>query len=182
MVKQTFRPEKPFPLLYCSFIYIILKLKVMKVKSFFTIVLLLAASSFIYSFVSPTGGEGFEIYLDNKLVLQQFNQEMKHTKNIQLTASDRNSELKVKFYHCGMAGKSRTLELKNADQKTVKQWQFDNSEGKNFAITVAVKDILSFQEKAGKSNIYLYYSSKEAPQGRLLAGIVQGKKPTLATK
>lgn len=154
----------------------------MKTKSFFTIVLLVAASTFIYSFVAPTGGEGFEIYLDNKLVLQQFNQEMKLKKNIQLTANHRNSELKVKYYHCGMAGKSRTLELKNADQKIVKRWQFDNSEGKNFAITVAVKDILSSQEKAGDGNIYLYYSSKEAPQGRLLAGIVQTNKPTATGK
>jgi hypothetical protein len=151
----------------------------MKTKSFFSIVLLVAASSVFYSFVTPTGGEGFEIYLDNKLVLQQFNQEMKHTKNIQLTANHRSSELKVKYYHCGMAGKSRTLELKNADQKIVKQWQFENSEGKNFAITVAVKDILSSREKAGDGNIYLYYSSKEAPQGRLLAGIVQTNKHTV---
>ena len=150
----------------------------MKAKQFLTMVLLAAASSFIYSFVTPMGGEGFEIYLDNKLVLQQFNREMKEKKNIQLTAANSKSELKVKYYHCGMAGKSRTLQLKNADQKTLKQWQFDNSEGKNFAISVAVKDILSSQEQAGSSTIYLYYSSKEAPQGRLLAGIVHANALT----
>ena len=154
----------------------------MKAKQFLTMVLLVAASSFIYSFVTPMGGEGFEIYLDNKLVLQQFNQEMKEKKNIQLTAAHSKSELKVKYYHCGMAGKSRTLELKNADQKTLKQWQFDNSEGKNFAITVAVKDILSSQEKLGNNSIYLYYSSKEAPQGRLLAGIVHANKNAVTSK
>ena len=91
----------------------------MKAKQFLTMALLVAASSLNYSFVTPMGGEGFEIYLDNKLVLQQFNQEMKEKKNIQLTAAHSKSELKVKYYHCGMAGKSRTLELKNADQKTL---------------------------------------------------------------
>ena len=154
----------------------------MKAKQFLTMVLLVAASSFIYSFVTAMGGEGFEIYLDNKLVLQQFNQEMKVKKNIQLTAAHSKSELKVKYYHCGMAGKSRTLELKNAEQKTLKQWQFDNSKGKNFAITVAVKDILSSQEQAGSNTIYLYYSSKEAPQGRLLAGIVHAIKNLVTSK
>ena len=78
-----------------------------------------------------------------------------------------------------MAGKSRILELKNADQKTIKRWEFVNSEGKNFAITVAVKEILDSQQKTSDGAIYLYYSSKETPQGRLLAGIVQSanKKP-----
>ena len=92
----------------------------MTAKQFLTMAFLVAASSFIYSFVTPMGGEGFEIYLDNKLVLQQFNREMKEKKNIQLTAVNSKSELKVKYYHCGMAGKSRTLELKNADQKTLR--------------------------------------------------------------
>ncbi|QNA43056.1 hypothetical protein [Lacibacter sediminis] len=154
----------------------------MKAKQLFVMVFLVAASSFIYSFVTPMGGEGFEIYVDNKLVLQQFNQEMKQLKNIQLTEAQSKSELKVKYYHCGMAGKSRILELKNSDQKTVKRWEFDNSEGKNFAITVAVKEILDSQEKLGNGTIYLYYSSKEAPQGRLLAGIVQANKNSVTGK
>lgn len=154
----------------------------MKAKQFLVMVFLVAASSFIYSFVAPMGGEGFEIYIDNKLVLRQFNQEMKQLKNIQLTAAHSKSELKVKYYHCGMVGKSRTLELKNSDKKTVKRWEFDNSEGKNFAITVAVKEILDSQEKLGNGTIYLYYSSKEAPQGRLLAGIVHANKNSVTSK
>jgi len=154
----------------------------MKAKQFLVMVFLVATSSFIYSFVTPMGGEGFEIYIDNKLVLQQFNQEMKQLKNIQLTAAHSKSELKVKYYHCGMVGKSRTLELKNSDQKTVKRWEFDNSEGKNFAITVAVKEILDSQEKLGNGTIYLYYSSKEAPKGRLLAGIVNANKNSVTSK
>lgn len=144
----------------------------MNSKTMLTAILLPAVSTIFYSFRS-TGGEGFEIYIDNKLVLQQFNQEMKQTKNIQLNAANSKSVLKVKYYHCGMAGKSRTLELKNAEQKTLKQWQFENEEGKNFGITVAVKDILASQKQPGNGTVYLYYSSKEAPQGRLLAGIVQ---------
>ncbi|TWI80432.1 hypothetical protein IQ13_3109 [Lacibacter cauensis] len=137
-------------------------------KAMLTAVLLLAASTLLYSF-RTTGGEGFEIYIDNKLVLQQFNQEMKQVKQIQLNAAQQ--ELQVKYYHCGMAGKNRVLELKKAGQEVVKHWQFNNSEGKNFAITVAVKDILASQKKAGTAAVSLYYSSKEAPQGRLLATI-----------
>ncbi len=145
----------------------------MNKKTMLTAVLLLVISSFHSSFTTSTGGEGFEIYVDNKLVLQQFHQQMKQTKNIQLTAANSKSVLKVKYYHCGMAGKSRILALKNAEQKTLQQWEFKNEEGKNFGITVAVKDILASQQKPGNTTVYLYYASKEAPQGRLLAGIIQ---------
>ncbi len=155
----------------------------MKAKQFLAVVFLVAASSCIYSFVKPAaGGEGFQIYIDNKLVLQQFNQEMKELKNIQLTAAQSKSELKVKYYHCGMAGNSRILELKNNEQKTIKRWEFENGEGKNFAVTVKVKEILDSQEKLGNGTIYLYYSSKEAPQGRLLAGIVHANKNSVTSK
>jgi len=153
----------------------------MKLKNFVAVVLLVAAGSVLYSFVSPMGGEGFEIYIDNKLVLQQFNLEMKQVKNIELNATHSNSELKVKYYHCGMAGKSRTLELKNADQKKVKHWQFANAEGKNFAIAVPVKEIVSSNDKKS-TTLYLYYASRETPQGRMLAGITVADKNAVTGK
>ncbi|MFY7840030.1 MAG: hypothetical protein ACOVP7_07120 [Lacibacter sp.] len=144
----------------------------MNTKRISAVLTLIVATALLLSFVKPAGGEGFEIYVDNNLVLRQFNQEMKQLKNIQLNESNSKSVLKVKFYHCGMTGNSRVLELKNTEQKTLKHWQFANEEGKNFGITVAVKDILASQQQIGSGTLYLYYASKEAPQGRLLAGIV----------
>lgn len=144
----------------------------MKKNKLFSMVLLLAFTSLIVSFVSPAGGEGYEIYIDNKLVMQQFGQQMKQVKNVQLNPAQSKGDLKVKFYHCGMAGKSRTLELKSPDQKVLKQWQFANEEGKNFAISVPVKEIVKLQEKSGAGTLHLFYASKEVPQGRFLAGII----------
>ncbi|RXK62144.1 hypothetical protein ESA94_03780 [Lacibacter luteus] len=144
----------------------------MNTKRISAVLTLIVACALLLSFIKPAGGEGFEIYVDNTLVLRQFNQEMKQLKNIQLTASNSKSVLKVKFYHCGMTGKSRVLELKTSDQKTLKHWQFKNEEGKNFGITVAIKDILDSQKQTGSGALYLYYASKETPEGRLLAGIV----------
>ena len=62
------------------------------------------------------------------------------------------------------------------------RWQFDNGGGKDFTVTVPVKEILDSQEKLGNGTIYLYYSSKETPQGRLLAGIVHGNKNSVTSK
>ena len=140
-------------------------------------VLLITSLAFVMTaFINPFGGEGYEIYIDNKLVIQQFGQQMKQVKNLQFNSSQKESELSVKFFHCGMAGKSRTLELRTPDKQVLKQWQFKNEEAKNFAITVPVKEILDLQKKSGAGTLHLFYSSKEAPDGRLLAGIVTSDK------
>ncbi len=153
----------------------------MKKKNYGLLCLLLSLILVMGAFISPLGGEGYEIYIDNKLVLQQFGKNMKEVKNLQLNASHSKSELNVKFFHCGMAGKSRTLELRTPEKQVLKQWQFANEEAKNFAITVPVKEILNLQKKAGAGTLHLFYSSKEAPDGRFLAGIVMSEK-SLAAK
>lgn len=153
----------------------------MKTGKSLVILSVMAIVSFFCSFTSPAGGEGFEIYLDNKLVIQQFNQDMKNLKNLPLNASNAKSELKVKFYHCGMIGKNRSLSLKDAKNTVLKQWQFNNETGKNFAISIPVGEVLALQRKAGNPTLYLYYSSKEVSGGRLLAGITStDKKPAVA--
>jgi hypothetical protein len=148
----------------------------MKRNTFSGLGLVLLLAIFLSGFISPLGGEGYEIYIDNKLVLEQFGKDMKQVKNLQLEPSQIKSELRVKFYHCGMAGKSRTLELRTPGKQVLKQWQFANGEGKNFAITVAVKEIMDLQKKAGAGTLHLYYSSKEAPDGRFLAGITTSER------
>lgn len=58
--------------------------------------------------------------------MQQFEMGMKQVKNLQLNPAQSMGDLKVKFYHCGMAGKSRTFELKSPHLKVLRQWQFAN--------------------------------------------------------
>jgi hypothetical protein len=152
----------------------------MKRKSFLITSLLLPVSLFIAAFVPLFGGEGFEIYIGNKLVIQQFGAQMKQVKNLELSDAQAKSELNVKFYHCGMAGKNRVLELRTPAKKVLKQWQFANDESKNFVITILVKEILDLQKKAGDGTLHLFYSSREAPEGRLLAGIVHSEKSVAA--
>lgn len=148
----------------------------MKKKSFLAMFLWLPITLLMAAFMSPMGGEGYEIYIDNKLVMHQFGQKMKEVKNLQLSADQAESELNVKFYHCGMAGKSRSLELRTPGKQVLKKWKFANEESKNFAITVKVKEILDLQKKAGKGTLHLFYSSEEAPGGRFLAGIINSDR------
>jgi len=118
-------------------------------------------------FKSPDGGEGFEIYVENRLVLQQFGKDVNTTKTLQLNRSDYNSRLIVKYYHCGQVGKSRVITLKNGQNRILKEWRFPDTGTTGIACNI--KDIVD--SKTGNTELHLFYSSKELPAGRELVSI-----------
>ncbi|MBL7745542.1 MAG: hypothetical protein JNN00_18875 [Chitinophagaceae bacterium] len=139
---------------------------------------LIAAIALFSSFSANRGGEGFEIYLNSKLVLQQFGSNMNTIKSIQLDQRSANDQLVVKYYHCGHAGKNRSIAIKDARNKILKEWKFTNTSAASLSISDAamsckVKDILTIQ-KTNPGQLSLYYSSDEIPKGRLLANIISG--------
>jgi hypothetical protein len=138
-------------------------------------VVILAAVAMVATFSSfstKKGGEGFEIFLDSKLVLQQFGNQMKTVKSIELDKRFSNDQLVIKYHHCGRIGKDRSITIKDAQNKVLKEWKYANvstaSLTSDAAMACKVKDILSLHP--GKLN--LYYTSAELPNGRLLATLV----------
>lgn len=136
----------------------------------------LAICAIMFSFTSErAGGEGFEIFLNNKPVLQQFGDEMKVIKTLKLDQSNENDQLTIRYYHCGKIGKNRTITLKNAGDKVLKEWKFTDVKLESASMTCNVKDILTLHQGKDKT-IKLYYASTELPQGRQLASITTASK------
>jgi hypothetical protein len=143
-------------------------------------VLLLTLSAVLFSFSVKTteklfpiksdfGGEGFEVYLNNKLVLQQFGEKMNSVKSIELDQSASNGQLAIRYFHCGQPGKSRVVTIKDEQNVVLKEWRFGDTKDASAKLCCNVKDILSLPKiKAGKK-VNLYYTSTELPKGRLLA-------------
>jgi hypothetical protein len=127
----------------------------------------------LFSFSVNKGGEGFEIYLNGKLVLQQYGNQMNDVKNLQLDQRSFNDQLTVKYYHCGRVGRNRVITLKDGQNKVLKEWRYADVTVPMSAMACNVKDILNL--KKGNANTFkLYYSSNEIPGGRLLTTIVIG--------
>ncbi|MEI9808869.1 MAG: hypothetical protein WDO16_13950 [Bacteroidota bacterium] len=141
-----------------------------------SLIALLVFSALLSSFSATKGGEGFEIFLNNKLVLQQFGSQMNTIKSIELDQRFTNDQLVIKYHHCGQAGKNRSIAIKDAQNKILKEWKFANVSAANLSVSDAamackVKDILSLQ-KSNPGKLSLYYTSSELPKGKLLATIV----------
>lgn len=139
-------------------------------RSLVTSSLLIALCATIFSFsTAKNGGDSFEIYLNGKLVLQQALYNNKEVKSLQLTQSSENDKVDIYYSHCGQTGKNRTITIKDGQNRLLKEWHFADATGKN-AMSFKLKDILSLQNK-NDNRLNLYYSSKELPDGRLLASI-----------
>src|SRR5262245_44322990 len=131
--------------------------------------LLLLGAFTLLSFTPPRGGEGFEIYLNGKLVVQKFGNQLNDVKSLQLDPGSANDELTIKYFHCGQIGKNRSLTIRDGQNKILKEWHF--TDGKT-DMTCKVKDIIGTKKANGTVTLNLFYSSNELPKGRQIASLV----------
>lgn len=134
------------------------------------------AEALVYNF----GGEGFEVYINNKLVVQQFGEKMNIVKTIQLDQSAGNGELAIRYFHCGRPGKSRTVTIKDEKNVVLKQWKFGDTKDASAKLCCNVKDILALPKIKAGQKVNLFYSSSELPNGRMLASLMSANKNVAA--
>jgi hypothetical protein len=128
---------------------------------------LLGIAAALFSFTTRPGGEGFEIYLNNKVVLQQYGNEMNTVKKLSVDQYVASDNLGIKYHHCGKVGKNRVITIRDAQNNTLKEYRYADVTTPASAMMVPVKDILNLKKKAG-SNLQLCYASSELPKGRAL--------------
>lgn len=135
--------------------------------------LLTAVSTIFFSFTTNWGGEGFEVYLNNKLVVQKFGPEMNTVQTLQLADATAEDQLIIKYHHCGRIGKNRIITIKDGQNKILKEFRYNDSNKPVSAMSCGVKDIINLK-KGNTTSLKLYYTSTELPAGRLLAAISFG--------
>jgi hypothetical protein len=135
--------------------------------------MLIATATALLSFSPNFGGEGFEILLNGKVLLQQFGKDLNTVKNLELSQVSASDKLTIRYYHCGHVGKNRVVTVKDGQDKILKQWRYKDSESNVSEMLCTAQDIITLK-KAGNNVIKLYYSSSELPAGRMLASVVIG--------
>ncbi|MBC7886795.1 MAG: hypothetical protein H7Z13_02835 [Ferruginibacter sp.] len=148
-----------------------------------TTMTLVAFAATLLSFTN-FGGEGFEIFLNNKVVIQQFGKTTNAVNSLRLNQQSSNDQLTVKYYHCGQVGKNRVITIKDGQNKVLKEWRYADaaaSISSSVAMNCNVKDILNLN-RGKERTLNLYYSSNELPNGRLLANIVVENNPVASSK
>jgi hypothetical protein len=131
------------------------------------------------AFTGPMGSHSFTIYLNNRLMVQQYVSMAREegTKTLQLEQRDYNDQLIINYNQCGQVGTDRTIVLKDGQNRLLKEWHYTDAAGANptsanAAMTCKVKDIFDLQKANGNDRVNLYYSSKQVPNAVLLASLV----------
>lgn len=140
-------------------------------KIFSKRIAMMAVSATLLSFSPKKGGEGFEISLNNKIVIQQFGSDMNNVKSLQLNQNRPDDQLTIKYHHCGKVGKNRVVIIKDGQNNILKKFNYADVTTPVAAMTIPVQDILNLKKSAG-STLKLFYSSSELPSGRILASII----------
>lgn len=133
---------------------------------------LLAICSALFSFTAKPGGEGFQIYLNNKVILQQFGGELQTVKSLTISRQSADDQLTIKYHHCGRAGKNRVVTIKDGQNNVLKQFHFPDATTPVSAMNIKVNELLSLEKVGG--TLKLYYHSTELPKGRMLVSVVGG--------
>lgn len=143
--------------------------------------MLVALAAALLSFSPRFGGEGFEILLNGKVLLQQFGKDLNTVKSLQLSQVSANDKLTIRYHHCGNVGKNRVVTIKDGQDRVLKQWRYKDSESRVAEMQCSTQDIITLR-KAGTNVFKIYYSSSELPGGRMLASISVGNNDAVSRK
>lgn len=138
---------------------------------------LLLTSAVLMSYTPSPGGEGFEVFLNNKLVVQLFGKNMNGASTLYLEPGVDN-EISIRYHHCGQTGKSRRVDVKNEKGEIVKTWRFADNKTPGNAMKFKISEAPGLKLLAGQVRWSIYYTSSELPAGRQLALLAGGSTST----
>ncbi|WP_207511412.1 hypothetical protein [Longitalea luteola] len=140
--------------------------------------LLTGAMILLQAFTAKAGGEGFQIYLNNKLILEQSGSQFT-LQSLPLDKANINDELVVYYYHCHDKGKARSIAVKDTKGTIIKEWKFGDASGPRSGMKIPVRELLQLEKSYAHTSISLVYISQQLPKGRALSALqFTGKSTT----
>lgn len=139
----------------------------------------------ITAFTAKAGLDSYEIYLNNKLILKQYVNQPLTLSSLQLTQKNAEDRLIIHYSQCNVPsriGKNRSITVKDASGKTIKQWRFADATSSEAAMVIAVKDLLQLEKSNGGKELSLVYTAEGRNEGQMLANFHLGQKSTAHRK
>ena len=150
--------------------------KVLVIRSLMLVVL----SATLFSFSRPTGAESYKVFLNDKLLFEQYVTKDAAIPPVSLGTSNDTDMLNVIYNHCGRVGSKRTLSLMS-ESSELKKWSFPDVENlSSSTMTCSIKDIKAFQQPG--RTLHLVYASQELTEGVTLATISSSGNDTRANR
>ncbi|HTF28464.1 MAG TPA: hypothetical protein VK625_06435 [Flavitalea sp.] len=132
----------------------------------------------IFAVSAKAGLDSYEISLNNKVLIRQTVAGPIDLKNLPLGDAKATDNLVIRYSQCNAPnkiGKNRSISVRDADGRIVKEWKFKDSDGSNTAMTIPVKELLEIQNKSNGA-LSFHYSADGMQKTQKLAALQPGKK------
>lgn len=139
---------------------------------------MVAVCAALFSFSDKLGTDSFTIYLNDRLILSEYVRPETAVKSFSLNVNSTADVLKIHYDHCGRIGSGRSVSIQNDQHEVLKTWNFPDSDSRFMSLKVSEIPVAT---RAGAQKLYLLYSSREIPKGKLLASVIasHGDKASL---
>jgi hypothetical protein len=137
---------------------------------FLTVIAAFAAVSLsALSLNAKVGGDHFKVYLNNKLIIEQYiGGAIKiNLQQLQLDKANVNDKLTFHYSHCGEIGRSRKIAVTDAKGKVIREWKFADASGKQSGMVIPVKELMELKQEG----LQFVYSAQQLPKGQALAAL-----------
>ena len=141
-----------------------------------------ALCSILFSFSTIIGAHNVQVFLDDKMVIDQYVDSRSVVPTLNLDAADKHEQLIIKYNECGRTVTGRNITIKDEKNQALKDWRFEGeATGLKDPMVCSVNDIIALKQK-GNNTLKLYYSSKEFPEGHQVAKLIIIGEATTALK
>jgi hypothetical protein len=128
---------------------------------------LMALATVLAAWRSP-GGDSFELYVQDKLIVRYFYASKTPVPTVRLGQDAVRGTVALTFSHCGRTDTQRQITARDASGKVIKVWSFPNAGGKTGNRMTLTWD--GIQKR--NPTMSLYYQAQEFPDEALLAHII----------
>lgn len=136
----------------------------------------------LVSFSPRPGAHSYRVYFDSKLMIDQYVKSSMDAPTLHVDPAENYRQIIVKYNECRRTVTGRMILLKNEQDKVLRDWKFEGaSTGYEKSMECNLKDITAWKQKESDM-LKLYYSSKEFPEGQLIAKLVIGGNASTALK
>ncbi len=135
---------------------------------------MLAALCFItFGFTTNAGLDSYEVFLNEKLILQNYVNQPLDLRKLPLQAASDQDELLIHYKHCTNkgVGTGRSITIKDQKGNILKKWEFADASGSRSAMVIPVKILRELENRSGGKELSLHYAAQEHPKGEMLASL-----------
>ncbi len=122
------------------------------------------AAIFLMAFVTAKAGvDSYSIYLNKKLLLKQSLDKPLNLQSLHLDKANANDQIIIYYSQChapNKIGSGRSIIVKDAEGRKIKEWKFQDVKGSNTAMVIPVKDLLALEKKSAATTLVLFYQAQ----------------------